>query len=54
MAALASVQTFHQWLQQVPMADGSWVREGVLHLRITDYNTPAHAVKYMQVGWPWQ
>lgn len=53
MAALASVQGFHQWLQQGPMADGSWAREGVLHLRITDYKTPPKAVKYMQVGWHW-
>jgi hypothetical protein len=53
MASLASVRAFHQWLQHGPMADGSWARDGVLHLSITDYSTPAKAVQYMQVGGPW-
>jgi hypothetical protein len=49
MAALANVDEFHAWLQAGPMSDGSWAREGALHLRIQDYDTPAKAVNYLKV-----
>lgn len=49
MAALASVDSFHDWLQQGPMTDGSWAREGALHLRIQDHATPVKAVNYLKV-----
>lgn len=49
MEALQTASGFHSWLQQHPMRDGSWAREGVLHLRIEGFETPEKALQYLQV-----
>ena len=52
MESLATADGFHSWLQD-RCADGSWAREGALHLRITDFQTPAKALEFLQVGLCW-
>lgn len=50
MSDLANADAFHSMLQQGPMSDGSWARDGALHLRIADFKTPPKALEYLQVG----
>jgi len=48
MQDLVTATSFHRWLQQ-RMADGSWARDGVLHVRLTDFQTPPKAQVFLKV-----
>lgn len=49
MQDLATAAGFHSWLQQ-RMTDGSWARDGVLHVRVTDFETPRKAQAFLKVS----
>jgi hypothetical protein len=46
---VSTVGQLHAWLQQ-RMQDGSWADNGVLHVRLSDFQLPAAARNYLTKG----